>query len=214
MPIEQRWLSIHGICSTLNLSKSQIYTLVRKKYLVRIGDVHTNYRYLDPTPEYAERLRLADALEGRENPSLKGLFTAREVAEIMNWSLGATRHFLSKVPHVTSKHCSLYSAAQIRDFIWRRSGRKMAGRKDTVLLSELLAYFMRFREAEEEIVPTDAAFAEDAALQKKLQWMMEQPNKETMLKEFLEKMELTKNVVQQLSSGVESPSIPIPCDGA
>ena len=67
-----------------------------------------------------------------------------------------------------------------------------------MLLSEIIDFFRRFQAAEESIVPTDAQFTADEQLQKKITWMLKQPQREVMLKDFLEKMELAKQVVTSI----------------
>jgi hypothetical protein len=208
--LPQRWLSIHGICTTLGLNPSQVQHLTRKKHLVRIGDRAINFRYLDPTPEYAERLRLAAVMLAKSGCAnipidlpLTFLLTCREVAEIMNWGLRHARSYLAekKIPCYKSKNrAALYSVSAIRNLIWKRNGRKQAGKIAPMLLSEMIGFFRKFQIAEEAIVPTDAMFAEDAALQKKIIWIMKQPQREVLLADFMEKMELAKQVVQTLES--------------
>ena len=202
--LPQRWLSLSGICTVLNLTPSQVKTLYRNKFLVRIGKNPPDYRYLDPTPEYAERLRLAAVMLSKNHSHnipidlpLTSLLTMREIAEIMDWSLHKTVRLLErgKVPCFKGKNrVRLFSVSDVRDFIWKRNGRK---NKYTapLLLSELIVYFRRFQAAEEAIVPTDAQFAADEALQKKITWLMKQPNREVLLADFIQKVELAKQVL-------------------
>ena len=202
--LPQRWLSLSGISTQLNLTPTQIKTLYEQKLLVRIGKRPNEYRYLDPTPEYAERLRLAAVMLSKNHSHnipidlpFTSLLTMREIAEIMDWSLHKTVRLLErgKVPCFKGKNrVRLFSVSDVRDFIWKRNGRK---NKYTapLLLSELIVYFRRFQAAEEAIVPTDAAFAEDEALQKKIIWLMKQPKREVLLADFIQKIELAKTVV-------------------
>lgn len=202
--LPQRWLSISGISTTLNLTPTQIKTLYKQNLLVRIGKNPTEYRYLDPTPEYAERLRFAAVMLSKNSTvnidlSLSFLLTRREVAEILGWNLVYAELYLrtKKVPrHKAANGVVFYPVSAVRDMLWKRNGRKLAGKIAPMLLSEMLAYFWRFKAAEEAIVPTDAAFAEDAALQKKIVWMMKQPNRDVLLADFISKMELAKRVVE------------------
>lgn len=203
--IPQRWLSTNGICTTLNLTYAQIKLLHKQKYLVRIGKRPDEYRYLDPTPEYAERLRLAAVMLSKNTEvnidlPMTFLLTAREVAEIMGWSLRYARDFLedTKAPCWKAKNrAKLFSVSVVRDLLFKRQGRKLSKQRDPFLLSDLINYFRRFQAEEESIVPTDAAFEQDADLQKKIRWMMKQPSpqREAMLSDFLEKLELAKEVV-------------------
>lgn len=206
--IPQRWLSISGLSTVLNLTPTQIKTLYKQKLLVRIGKRPNEYRYLDPTPEYAERLRLAAVMLSKDdtisiNLPLTFLITKREIAEIMGWSLRKTRRFIedNKMPsYKAANNSRLFSVSTVRDFIWKRNGRRLSKQLAPMLLSEMIAYFRRFLAEEEAIVPADAAFAEDAALQKKIVWMMKQPQREVMLADFLAKMELAKQAVVALRS--------------
>ena len=208
--IPQRWLSLTGISTVLNLTGTQIKLLHKQRLLVRIGKRPEDYRYLDPTPEYAERLRLAAVMLSKNSQvnidlPMTFLLTAREVAEIMGWSLIHARHFLqdNKVPCWKGKNrAALYSVSTVRDLLFKRQGRKLSKQRDPFLLSDILNYFRRFQAEEESIVPTDAAFAEDEDLQKKIAWLMKQPSpqREVMLADFIEKLELAKQVVQTLES--------------
>ena len=204
--LPQRWLSLSGISSVLNLTPSQVKTLHKQKLLVRIGNRPQEHRYLDPTPEYAERLRLAAVMLSK-NPEVNidlpliFLLTVREVAEIMGWSLKHARSYLAekKIPCYAAKNrAKLYSVSTLRDMIFRRQGRHLAKQKAPFLLKEILAFQKRFQAAEEAIVPTDAMFADDAALQKKITWLMRQksPEREVMLADFIEKLELAKRAVE------------------
>jgi excisionase family DNA binding protein len=202
--LPQRWLSLSGISTVLNLTPTQIKTLYKQKLLVRIGKNPSEYRYLDPTPEYAERLRLAAVMLSKKSDipidlPLTFLLTVREIAEIMGVSLKHARRYVAdkKIPCWKSKNrAALYSMSVVRDLIWRRNGRKNRY-SAPMLLPELVAYFKKFLAAEEAIVPTDAAFKEDEELQKRIRWMMRQPSpqRETLLADFVEKLELAKATV-------------------
>ena len=208
--IPQRWLSLSGICTTLNLGPAQVKNLYRNKLLVRIGKNPADYRYLDPTPEYAERLRLAAVLLSKRSDvpidlPLTFLLTIREVAEIMNWSLRHARDFLedNKVPcFKAANRARLYSVAVVRDFIWKRNGRKLAGKIAPMLLSELISFAQRFIDSETALMPTDEQFKADEELQRKLAWIMRQksPQRETMLADLMAKLELAKQVTAALHS--------------
>lgn len=203
--LPQRWLSFSGICTTLNLAPSQVKSLYRQKLLVRIGRRPQDYRYLDPTPEYAEKLRLAAVLLSKRyeftiDLSMSSLLTIREVAEIMDWSLKHARDFLesNKVPCWKSKNrARLYSVSVVRDFIWKRNGRKQAGKIAPMLLSEMISFAQRFIDSETALMPTDEAFKADEELQRKLAWVMRQksPERETMLADLMAKLDLAKRVV-------------------
>lgn len=192
--LPQRWLSLNGICDVLGMSPSQVKSLVRSKQLVRIGKP-PDYRYLDPTPEYAERLRLWASMDTQTNIPLKALFTVREVTEIMGWHISHGRDVMRTIPATkVNGHTKLYSAVQVRNLLFRRQDRKHSQQKAPFLLSGLIAYFRRYYDSEAAIVPTDSEFADDDALKAKLEWMLSQPNHQKMLAEFLEKLELAKMV--------------------
>ena len=165
--LEQRWLSLSGISTTLNLTPVQIKLLHKQHYLVRIGKRPEEYRYLDPTPEYAERLRLAAVMLSKNSQvnidlPMTFLLTIREIAEITGWTQRKTIRIIedNKVPCWKSKNrARLFSVSAVRDLLWRRSGRKLSKQMSPALISELVVFFRRFQAEEESIVPTDAAFA-------------------------------------------------------
>ena len=208
--LPQRWLSLSGISSVLNLTPSQVKTLHKQKLLVRIGNRPQEHRYLDPTPEYAERLRLAAVMLSKNSQvnidlPMTFLLTAREVAEIMGWSLRYARDFLedTKAPCWKAKNrAKLFSVSTVRDLLFKRQGRHLHKQKAPFLLPELVAFAKRFIDSETAIVPTDEQFKADAELQKKMAWMMKQPSpgREAMLADFLEKIELAKKAFQTLES--------------
>lgn len=207
MELQQRWLSLSGICDVLGMRPTQIKSLVRSKLLVRIGKP-PDFRYLDPTPEYAERLRLWASMDTQTNIPLKALFTVREVTEIMGWHISHGRDVMRTIPATkVNGHTKLYTATQVRDLLFRRQDRKHSQQRDPFLLSGLIAYFRRYYESEAAIVPTDSEFRDDDVLRKKLEWMLEQPNHQKMMADFLEKIELAKAVVSQASqSDTKTPS--------
>lgn len=191
----QRWLSIHGICNALEMTPDKIRRLVKKGLLQRLGE-GPDARYLDPGPEYAERMRLAMGMEMTTPLGAKFLFTTREVATIMQWSFRHAITRLTKVPSFRTKgSLNLYSAADVRDMLWKRHGRKLADRKAPFLMPEILEFFQRYYDSETAMIPTDAVFREDEEFQKKLNWILKQPNKEVMLADLLQKMDLAKKVL-------------------
>jgi hypothetical protein len=203
MPMEQRWLSKRGICDVLGISKWQLRSLVRQKYLVKIGKP-PNDRYLDPTPEYIEQFKVAKALhakhyELKRDINFAALFTVQELAAILNISVFAARGRAKKFPRIKGKgHSDLLTVNDVRNLVWRVSDRKqMSKQRSPFLLTELIAWFWKHYKAEFADVPTDAAFAEDALLQKKIRIMMNYPSpqKELALKSFLDTVEIAKQVV-------------------
>jgi hypothetical protein len=202
--LEQRWLSLQGICDVLSLTPNQARLMHKQRYLVRVGKRVQDHRYLDPTPEYAERLRLAAVLLSKNNEvrvdlPMTFILTVREVAEIMGWSLKYAQRYLSerKIPCLKSKNrVQLFTVSTVRDLIWQRSGKKLGKYVGPILLSEMIDYFRRFQAAEDEIMPTDAALDADAALQKKISWILRQPHRDKLLAAFLEKVEIAKQVTR------------------
>lgn len=221
--LPQRWLSIVGIATELNLTTTQIKLLYKQRLLVRIGKRPDEHRYLDPTPEYAERLRLAAVMLSKQpdiptNLPLTFLLTVQEIAEILGKTRSATAHILddNKVPCFKSptsrNRAKLYSVTSVRDLVWRRNGRNTAvsKQKAPVLLKDFIAYFWRFQAGEDAVMPTDAQFREDAELERKLEWILRQPNRDALLAQFMSKMNLAKQVVttaSQLQATISSPSV-------
>lgn len=133
----------------------------------------------------------------------------------MGWSIRHARHFLedTKTPcYKSANRARLYSVTTVRDLIFKRQGRHLAKQKAPMLLSEMIAYFRRFQATEESIVPTDADFERDAELQKKITWIMKHPSpqREVMLADFVEKLELARKVVSSLQSQTVPPASPTP----
>lgn len=199
----QRWLSLSGICTTLGFSKGQIGHLVRIKALVTIG-FGKDKRYLDPTPEYRERLRIGEALYGRLYPipidlNLTALLTLREMAQILGLTLKymEKRVYQDKIPSVKAGMYNLYTVETVRDLLWRRSGRKRHKQLAPFVIYELIEWFRKETAAAEEEVPTDAQFQADELLKRKLTRMarMKSPERELAFKDFYEKVMLAKSVV-------------------
>ena len=211
MPETQRWLSLIGICNTLQTNPKHIQWLVKQGFLEYIPDrsnKNQGSRYLDPTPQYADRLRLAEVIYRRRFPlpadidiDSKAIFTSAELAVLMGWTPNYTDKFLftHKPPCVKigggkTGGLRLFSAKTIRELIWRRKGRKVSAQKSPFLISELLEFFQK-RMADDD-VPTDAQFADDERLQKKLTRLLKMPSpqREEALREFLAKVELAKEI--------------------
>lgn len=209
--MEQRWLSLTGICTTLNISHGHAVWLAKRGFLATIwgdgGKTWKKARFLDPTPEYAEKLKLGEALYGRLFPvpvdlDLAGLITIREVAEIMGWSIRYARQYAFKgkiKPAVRAGITDLYSIAEVRRVFWKRNGRSRAVSKQVApfLVREIIDYFLRTTAEAEREVPTDAQFAEDDLLQKKLIRMskMKSPDREAAFADFYRKVELARLAV-------------------
>ena len=217
---EQRWLSLDGICDTLGITCSHALWLARKGILAYIPSNmgNKNVRFLDPTPEYAQKLILAEAIYGRLFPipkdlELAGLLTSREISVIMGWTIEYTKIYLwrNKVPFISvgrrkgnrdggAVH-KLYSVRTIRDILWKRQGRKEAakGRNRVFLLKELLAFFGKYQTAENEEVPTDEMFREDDLLMRKLTRLLRSKDPKA-LRDFYDKLAVAKEVVKRLSA--------------
>lgn len=212
---EQRWLSLDGICNVLQTNQYHILWLVKQGYLETLPATKTaGARYLDPTPQYAERLRLAEMIYGRRHPlpagfdiSEKALFTKNEIAAIVGWTEGYTVKWLHlhKTPSVKCGHrktgLCLYTSKTVREILRRRSGRKESSwQRAPFLIRELVEYFLKHQTDDGEDVPTDKQFAEDDLFQKKLKRIlkMKSPAKEQALQELLAKTELAKQVAAAL----------------
>ena len=207
---EQRWLSLTGICTTLQMTEWNIKTLVKQGVLVKIG-TSKDTRYLDPTPEYAEKLKLGEALYGRLYPipfdlSTTALISTRELAEILGWKLKYARQYVWRedVPHIRVGLYDLYTVATVRDLLWKRQGRKFAGRRSPFLIPQLIDFFMRQLARENEEVPTDEQFAQDDLIERKLVRMskLKSPDKEAAFADFYRKVELSRQVAAAMTPEV------------
>lgn len=210
--LPQRWLSLDGICTTLNVSKDHALWLAKSGFLEVIWGSnkmrrYVDARFLDPTPAYAERLKIGEALYGRLFPiphdlDLCGLLTIREVAEIMGWSLRYARKYAwkYKLPSVRAGRYDLYSPSVVRDLLWRRGGRRLSKQKAPFLVTEMIEWFLRSTAQVEADLPTDAQLAQDEVMQRKLARMMKlpSPDRERALAEFLEKTEMAKQLLAVL----------------
>ena len=208
--MEQRWLSKTGICTVLGITESTLQTYVRNKYVVKIGK-QPNIRYLDPTPEYTEQLRLGQALHRKQNElpfdvSTAALLTLREVEEIVGWTNHRyaqkyiTKH---KIPSIKIGRFHLYRVDTVRDILWKRQDRsKVSKQIGPFVISEIIDFFWKYYKAECEETPTDTQFEEDHLLQRKLNRMMRLPSnkREVALAEFMRTMELAKRVVAAAKS--------------
>jgi len=208
--MEQRWLSLDGICTRLNISKDHALWLAKKGYLSVIWGNKTNKytaaRFLDPTPEYAEKLKFCEAVYGRTfslpiDIPTTALLTIREVALIMNWKLVYARHYLyeKKIPAIKVGRYHLYSVETVRDLLWRRQGRKLSKQRSPFLIQNLIDFFLKYQAEEAEEVPTDIQFAEDDLLQRKLIRLSKMKDP-AALRDFLEKVALAKKVSSSLKT--------------
>lgn len=198
----QRWLSLSGICTTLGLNTTQINRLVKDGFLVTIK-ANKEVRYLDPTPEYAEKLKLGEVLYSKQNHfprdfDLVTLLTLRELAEIVGWTFRYAEKYCieHKVPAVKVGRYNLYSVATVRELLWRRSGRKLASQLAPFRIQALIDWFLKSTTEAEKLIPTDREFIEDMNIQKRLAKMgkLPSPARETMIADFFRKLELAKTV--------------------
>ena len=216
---EQRWLSYDGICTTLGISRKHARWLANQGILSVIWGPgrhlkHTRARFLDPTPEYKQKLVLAEAIYGRLFPIPKdiemvNLLTTREVSEIMGWSLDYAATYLwkrGKSITVGKRHnaygaggTNLYSVKMVRELLWHRQDRKKGQRRNPFLISELIDYFRKHHAEESEEVPTDTMFREDDILMRKLNRLARTKDPEA-LRDFVEKSRLARKVAKKLSA--------------
>jgi hypothetical protein len=204
---EQRWLSLSGICTQLSMSEVSVRQLAKAGYLVTIGK-GINLRFLDPTPEYASKLRLAEALHDQSSPlpkdfDLTNFLTIGEVAEVCGWTMSTARSHMSlyKIPSVKVGRYNLYSIAVVRDILWKRKGRKKACKQRApFLIRDIIAYFLDYQASQASKVPSDEQFAADDLLQRKIAQVlkMRSPGREAAMQELMAKVDLAKKVVALL----------------
>jgi hypothetical protein len=206
---EQTWLSLSGICDKLRLSPRQVRTLERKGCLAVIGK-NPDKRYLDPTPEYAEQLRLGAIIHRRHFPvpaglTEKALLTQGECAELLGMSqimMGryVLRHAIPSV-RVDKKHF-LYSPLFVRETMLKRSKRTLSKQRAPFLLREIVEFFATRLQEEITMIPTDEQFIADEALQQRLSLIVTESQKA----DFAQKVKLAQQVLQILESVKERPT--------
>jgi hypothetical protein len=209
-PSNQTWLSLSGICDKLRLSPVQIRTLEKKGCLAVIGKTKADKRYLDPTPEYAEQLRLGAIIHQRHFPvpaglTEKALLTKGECGELLGMTPKKMEKYLQRhtVPsiRVDKKHF-LYSPLVVREAMLKRSKKTLSKQKAAFLLADMISLFRSRLSAELSIIPTDKEFAADEALQKRLSLIVTEAQKA----DFARKVELARKVVQILESVKAQPT--------
>jgi len=210
---EQVWLSLSGICDKLRLSPAQIRQLTKKGCLAVLkGKSGVEARYLDPTPEYVEQLRLGAIIHQKHFPvpaglTEKALLTKGECAELLGLSARMMERYLYRhtVPsiRVDKKHF-LYSPLVVREAMLKRSGRKRHKQLAPFLLDELVTFFSSRLTAELSLIPTDKEFAADEALQRRLSLIVTESQKA----DFARKVKLAQEIVQILESVKEPPTSP------
>jgi hypothetical protein len=200
---EQTWLSLSGICDKLRLSTGQVRTLVKKGCLATIGK-QAALRFLDPTPEYVEQLRLGAIIHQKHFPvpaglTEKALLTKGECAELLGLSARMMERYLYRhtVPsiRVDKKHF-LYSPLVVREAMLKRSKKTLSKQKSAYLLADMISLFRSRLTAELSLIPTDKEFAADEALQQRLAMIVTESQKA----DFAHKVKLAQQIVQILES--------------
>jgi hypothetical protein len=200
---EQTWLSLSGICDRLRLSPVQIRQLVKKGCLAVLkGKSNVEARYLDPSPEYAEQIRLGAIIHQKVYPvspgiNEKALLTSAECAEILGMtqkkmSIYIKRHAIPAIR--VSKVLFLYSPAFVREAMLRRSKRSLSKQLAPFKIEELITMFRDRLSAEVSLIPTDAEFAADEKLQLRLSKIVTESQKA----DFAQKVKLAQDVVNLL----------------
>ena len=211
---EQQWLSLDALCTKLRLSKGCVLALEKQGCLTAIwgrkgGWRFKDVRFLDPTPQFAEQIRLAEMIHRKRHPippdiSEFGLLTAREVAQVLGWPLKRTRVYLyrDKVPFIKGgMRTFLYSSATVRDWLWKKD-RSTAHARSPFLLTEMIEFFQRWYADEVKGVPTDKQFAADDEIQRRLSKLVQRAEKDqsSAKADFASKAELARKIVQILQS--------------
>lgn len=215
----QLWLSLDGICNTLKTTRPHVKWLVANNYLEMIPGPKKGFdgsRFLDPTPAYADRLRLAEMIYQRRVPlpadmdlSEKAILTRSEIATILGWTDNYAQRYLkdNKVASVkigALKHggVRLYTVMAVRQMLWRRQGRKTSAQRSPFLITELIDFFLKHAAEAADGIPTDADLAEDDVFQKKLRAVLKMPagKKEAAMRELWQKVETAKAAAHILSS--------------
>jgi hypothetical protein len=201
---EQIWLSLSGLCDKLRLTPGQVRTLVKKGCLATIGK-QASLRFLDPTPEYREQLRMGAIIHQRHFPvsaglSEKGLLTAGECAELLGMSKKRMNSYLHKnkiAPTVKfDKTHFLYSVSTVREIMLKRSQRKLSKQKASFFLPEIIELFRSRLSDELSLIPTDKEFLADERLQQRLSLIVTESQKA----DFARKVKLAREIVQILES--------------
>lgn len=210
---DQRWLSLDGICTQLGMTKYQVTSLVTKGTLVALG-TGPKRRYLDPTPEYAAKLRLGETLYDVTRPlpkdlELLGLLTVREVAAIMGWTLRYAQTYLwtrKKTPSIKVGVHRLYSIAVVRNLLWKREGNRQRSQRAPFLLNSMIRFFLDYYTAENEVVPSDADFAGDDLLMRKFSRLakLPSPQREEAYRELWVKVSTARDVAEAVSQETSS----------
>ena len=207
---EQTWLSLSGLCDKLRLPPYTVRQLAKKGCLAVIGKQGTTQaRYLDPTPEYVEQLRLGAILHQRHFPvpaglSEKALLTNSECGAILGMSLKMMNRYLTRhhIPSIkVSKVLFLYSPAVVREALLKRTKGVLNRQKSPFLIAELVELFRARLSAEVSLIPSDKEFAADERLQQRLSMIVTESQKA----DFAQKVKLASEIVQILESWFIAP---------
>lgn len=215
--VDQTWLTIDALSYTLRLPTKYIRWLTEKKFLVAIGH-GPQKRWLDPTPEYKEQLRMAAVLHHRTlfipaDISELSLVTLRELAELCSWTLSYARIYMKQHPKIprfrVNSQLHLYSITTVREILWRRQGRRYSKQRSPFLITELVDFVRREHERESADIPTDAEHAADEKIQRKLEAIVRRSDKdqEVAKNDFADKVALARKVVQLLESAKPLPEV-------
>jgi ribosome-binding protein aMBF1 (putative translation factor) len=129
----------------------------------------------------------------------------------MGWTLNQARMrlFRYKVPAMKAgANIYLYSAAAVRDMMWREN-RSTVAERSPFLLSEMIEFFQRWYADEAKGVPTDAQFAADDEIQRRLAKLVQRAEKDQSVAkaDLASKTELACKIVQILQSA-KTTSVP------
>lgn len=207
--MDQRWLSLTGICDVLKTNEKHIWWLVKNGHLEHLpgkgNERRSGARFLDPTPQYAERLRIGEIIYKRRVPlptefqdvSEAALLSVREIAEIMGWHLSTARNYFKEhsCPCIKGKGRQyLYMVGTVRDMLWARQGRALSKQRSPFLLARMIEFFAEYQTKESADVPTDAEYAADDEIQRKLAKIVKlpSPEREIAMRDFHSKVNLAK----------------------
>jgi hypothetical protein len=190
----------------LNLAERGCLAVLWGKGSGKIRDA----RFLDPTPEYARQLRLGAVIHSHQKPiprdiSEIAILSLREVAVIMGWTLKYAQKYTlqNHVPHIKAgAKVYLYTAATVRELLWKREGRTMAGQRAPFLIPQLIEWFQKWYAEDRKNVPTDAEFLADEEIQRKLLRIvdMEEKDQSRARADFAQKTALAQKIAQILQS--------------
>jgi len=227
MQSEQRWISLTGICNVLKSNKNHIQWLVKNNYLEMIpGKANERLlgaRFLDPTPDYAAKLRTSELIYERRHPlpsdvdvDGKAIFTKAEIAELLGMNISTLRNYLwnHKIPCIKLSGrgragLQLFTAKTVRQLIWtRQETRTLCKQRGPFLLKELIDYFVKAQAEADATTPTDLQFKQDDILHKKMARLLKLPldQRETAVRDLMEKVEMAQQVVHCLKTKTPAPT--------